>query len=101
MEKKNITGLIVKFVLKEALAIVSCVAAAYALGRMGIVIAAIGTTHYTLKMVGMLYLATVAFRLAGFFLKMTLKVAFVLGLIGVGLLYLSAKFPEAFRFLQR
>lgn len=100
MQKNDAGNAVIKFVVKEAAIAGSCIAFAYGIGRFGQHIPGIGKEFFSIKFAGLLYLASVAFRVAGIFIKMTLKVAWVLGLFAVALLFLTARYPKFFAFLK-
>ena len=89
-----------KIVIREAFIIVSCLVAAFGLGRLGKYIPSIGADFFSIKLAGLLYLASIVCRIAGFFIRMTLIVAVILGAIGIILLFLVARYPGFFAFLK-
>jgi len=86
-----------KIAVREAAIMASCVATAFGIGRL---IPGIRKGVISLKLAAMLYLASIAFRVAGLFIRMTFAVALVLGMVGIALLILAARYPAAFSFLK-
>jgi hypothetical protein len=89
-----------KIVIREIVIISSCFTMAFGAGRLGRFIPGIGKEFFSLKLAAMLYVASIAFRVAGLFIRMTLAVAFTLGFIAVIILLLAARYPAAFAFLK-
>lgn len=96
MEKPNIG----KIVIREIVFIALSVTAALGINKLGIVIPGIGADFYIGKLAGMLYIGSIACRVGMIFIKMTLLVAFIIGLIAAALVFLSARYPATFAFLR-
>ncbi len=86
-----------KVVAREAAVIASCGAIAFGIWRF---IPGIGKDFLFIKIAAMLYVASIAFRVAGLFIRMTFRVAFIIGLVAVVLLFLAARYPATFAFLK-
>lgn len=91
---------IAKIIAKEAAIIVSCVAMGFGIGRIWIFNHDIHKGFISVKLAGILYIASIAFRLAGLFIRITFKAAFIIGFIAVILLILAARYPAIFAFLK-
>ncbi|MDD5438978.1 MAG: hypothetical protein PHS37_02195 [Candidatus Omnitrophica bacterium] len=89
-----------KFAIGEAALIASCVAMAFGLGWLGKFIPGIGKAFFSIKLAGILYIASIAFRVAGFFIRMTCALAFMIAAAAVVLLILAARYPAFFSFLK-
>jgi hypothetical protein len=59
-----------------------------------------GTRFLAVKLAGLLYIASIALRIAGFFIQLTFKVVFILAIIAVALVVLAARYPSLFHFLK-
>jgi len=89
-----------KIAIREAAVITSCIATAFGIGRLGGFIPGIGKEFFSIKLAAMLYVASIACRVAALFIRMTLAVAFMLGLVAIALFFLAARYPAAFSFLK-
>lgn len=85
---------------KEAAIIASCIATAFGIGRFGAYIPGINKQFFSYKLAAMLYLASIAFRMGGFFIRKTIALAFLLGMIAIALWILSVRYPALFAFLK-
>ncbi len=92
---------ILKAAIREVFIIAACFALGIYLSRFGKSIPGIGVNFISIKLAAILYIASIACRIAGIFLRMALAVAFILGLIGIALLYFAARYPETFSFIKR
>jgi len=86
-----------RIAVRESAIIASCAATAYGIGRF---LPWINKGVFSIKLTALLYLASLALRAAGFFIRMTFTAAFVIGAIGVALLILAARYPALFAFLK-
>lgn len=89
---------IAKIAIRESAVIASCAATAFGIGKL---IPAVSKELFSIKLAAMLYVASLAFRVAGLFIRMTFKIAFMLGLVAIALLFLAARYPAAFSFLKK
>lgn len=87
-----------KIVIKEIAVVSSCAGAAFGIDKF---LPGPVEWSFVVKLGGILYLASIAIRLAGIFLKITIKAAFILGIIGIALVLLAARYPSFFAFLKK
>lgn len=89
-----------KIAVREAAVITFCIAAAFGIGRFGAFMPGIGKEFFSINLAAMLYLASIALRVVGTFIRMTLKVALMVELVAIVFLFLAIRYPAVFSFLK-
>lgn len=97
MEKQDIKEIAIKTAVRETAIIASCAVAAFGIVKF---MPGAAKSFFPVKLAAFLYLVSIALRVAGIFIRMSFKVAFMLGMLGILLLVLSARYPTAFAFLK-
>jgi hypothetical protein len=96
MEKEDL----IKAAVRETVIVACVLAVTVSVGRFGEYIPGIGREFFSLKLAGMMYLASIVLRLSGFFIRTALSAAFMIAIIGGALVFLRVRYPVIFAFLK-